>query len=46
MPDETEESTEPRTPGAVPSEGRTIARPVPTPAAQFSEYIRQHLNRA
>jgi hypothetical protein len=44
MPDEAaEEQQESHPAGYVPTEGRTVARPAPTPATQFAEYLKQQL---
>ncbi len=50
MPDEPEaeqadDAAEPRKPGSVPSEGRTISKPAPTPAAAFTHWLNEQLGR-
>jgi hypothetical protein len=42
-PEQTDDELEPRTPGSVPSEGRTIDRPAPNPAQQLGDFLSRSL---
>ena len=44
MPEAEQEQHE-RTPGSVPTEGRTISKPAPTPAAAFTHWLDEQLGR-